>query len=87
MINIEKKLGNEAKKSMEKIRNNLIAKRWVKLFLSVYKDNNKYFQKLVSEDNKNKMSKKEEEKILNNQLQLWIKRIPILGNTNISTVK
>ena len=81
-----KELGKEARKSMENIRNNLIAKRWVKLFLSVYKDNNKYFQKLVSEYNKNKMSKKEEEKILNNQLQLWIKRIPILKRFNISKI-
>ena len=89
-----KELGNEARKSMEKIRNNLIAKRWVKLFLSVYKDNkdnkdnnDKYFKKLVSEDGRKKLSKEEAEKILNNQLKLWIKRIPILGNTNISTVK
>ena len=82
-----KRLGKQARKSMEKIRNNLITKKWVKLLLSVYKDNNKNFQKLVSEDNKNKISKEEAEQILNNQLKLWIKRIPILKNITLSKVK
>ena len=82
-----KKLGKEARKSMKKIRNNLIAKKWVKLFLSVYKDNNDFHPKLVSEDSKNKMNKKEAEKILNNQFQLWIKRLHFLKKTNLYKVK
>ena len=86
-----KELGKEARKSMEKIRNNLITKKWVKLLLSLYKDNKgnrgKYFKKLVSEDDKNKMSKEEAKQILNNQLQILIKRITIFGNTNISKFK
>ena len=82
-----KKLGKEARKSMKKIRNNLIAKKWVKLLLSIYKDNNNLYTKLVSEDNKNKMKKKEAEIILNNQLQLWTKRIHFFRNTNLDKVK
>ena len=82
-----KRLGKQARKSMKKIRNNLIAKKWAKLLLSVYKDNNKYFHELVSEDNKNKISKEEAEQILNNQFQLWIKRIPLLKNVTLSKVK
>ena len=82
-----KKLGKEARKSMKKIRNNLISKKWVKLLLSVYKDNNTLYKKLISEDDINKLKKKEAEKILINQLKLWIKRIHFLRNTNLDKVK
>ena len=34
-----KKLGREARNSMKKVRNNLIAKKWVKLLFAAYKDN------------------------------------------------
>ena len=82
-----KKLGKQARESMKKIRNDLIAEKWEKLFINVYKGNYKYYEKLMEEDNKNKMEKEEAEKILNNQLNLWINRIHDLGIININQIE
>ena len=82
-----KKLGKQARESMKKIRNDLITEKWEKLFINVYKGNYKYYEKLMEEDNKNKMEKEEAEKILNNQLNLWINRIHDLGIININQIE
>ena len=74
--NYRKKLGEEARISMKNLKNSLIAKRWVKLLLSVYNEN-----KLSSLDlsgTKKKISNYEAEKILHNQLKLIQKRISLL---------
>ena len=48
-----KQLGKEARESMKKCKNELIMKKWVKLLLSVYRGDDKYYQKLFSnEENK-----------------------------------
>jgi len=66
-----KKLGKEARKSMRKKTNKLIAKKWVKILLSVYRGNDKLFYEL-SDDNK--MSEKEANQIISNQLALLKRR-------------
>ena len=65
------KLGKEARESMKKRTNDLIAKKWVNVLLSVYKGNHKFFNKL---SNDNKISEEEANQILNNQLKLLQKR-------------
>ena len=71
-----KKLGKEARKSMKNHKNSIIIKKWIKLLLSVYKGNKSSFMRLSK--NKNAISEKEAEKILNNQIILLRKRRPIL---------
>lgn len=82
-----KNLGREARKSMKKIRNNIIAKKWSKLFISIYKGYGENYLKLASEKNKNKISQKDAEKILNYQFTLWKKRMSILKNINLKKLK
>ena len=82
-----KKLGKQARKSMKRISNYLIAKKWVKLLLSIYNGNNNYYQKLLSEKNKNSILQKEAEQIMKNQLQIWSKRLSNLKKININKVK
>ena len=74
---LRKYLGKEARKSMKKQRNEIIVKKWVKLLLSVYKGDDEAYHQLDL-GNKNKINKKEAEKILKNQLILLQKRIPDL---------
>ena len=63
-----KKLGKEARESMKNRKNILIAKRWVKLLLSVYKGDYKSYNKLRLSDKK--LSVEQAEKILKNQYEL-----------------
>ena len=65
-------LGMEARKSMEKRTNKLLAERWIKLLLAIYKDDKESIQKL----NENKITEEEAEQILNNQLKLIHLRLP-----------
>ena len=69
-----KRLGKEARESMKKRKNILIAKRWVKLLLSVYKGDDKSYNKLRLSDKK--ISDEKAENILKNQYELLIKRRP-----------
>ena len=71
-----KKLGKEARRSMKKHNNSIIAKKWVKLLLSVHKGNEAFFTKKF--EAQKTISGKQAEKILNNQLKLIQKRRPIL---------
>ena len=81
-----KKLGSEARKSIKQVRNNLIAKKWSKLLLSIYKGNNNYL-KLDSKRNRNKMSQQEAQIILNNQFKLWRNRLSILSYITLEKLK
>jgi len=83
--NLRKKLGKEARNSMKERKNVLIAKKWIKLLISVYKGNNESFIK-ISEDH-DKMAKKEVDKILNNQLILLKKRKPRLKHLTLEKLK
>ena len=79
-------MGKEARNSMKKIKNNLIIKKWVKLLLSVYKGEEKSYQKLLS-DNNDKISESEANKILNNQLKLLQKRNPYFKKLTLEKLK
>ena len=57
-----KRLGKEARNSMKNRKNELIAKRWVKIFLSVYKGDDKSYQKLLLSNNNDKVSENEQKK-------------------------
>ena len=62
-----KTLGDEARRSMKKIKNHIIIKKWIKLLISIYRGDEKY--KELTTENENKITEKEAEKILKNQLQ------------------
>ena len=85
--NYRKKLGKEARKSMEKHKNEFIVKKWVKLLLAVYKGNIESFRKLQKLDENNRISPKEAEDIINNQYILLKKRIPHLSNITLEQFK
>ena len=81
--NYRKKLGKEARKSMEKHKNEFIIKKWVKLFLTVYKGGVKSFRKLQQLDEINRVPKKQADNIINNQFILLKKRIPYFSNITL----
>ena len=66
-----KQLGKEARNSIKYHKNKLIAKKWIKLFLSVYKGDYESYNNLNSHAI---MSENEAEQILTNQLLLLQKR-------------
>ena len=68
---------------MEKKKNNLLVKRWIKLIYSVYKGDDKSLQEL----NQKVLKDEEAEQILYNQLNLIHKRIPKLKNATIEQLK
>ena len=81
------KLGREARKSMEKIGNKLIIKKWIKLLLSVYKGIDKSSYSNLFMDQYKKITEKEANTILNNQLKLLKMRIPFLSNITLEKLK
>ena len=81
-----KKLGNEARKSMKSLKNDIIAKKWVKLLLSIYREDEKLYKELISEDGYI-INDEEADKILNNQLQLLQKRNPYFLNVTLNQLK
>ena len=78
---LRKKLGREARESMKKRKNKLIAKKWIKLLLSVYENDDEVYEELVN--NKNKITDEEANQILNNQLKLLKKRRTIFKNITL----
>ena len=68
-----KELGKEARESIKNYKNNLIAKKWIKLLLSVYKGDYKSYKNLNTHII---VTKKEAKQILNNQLSLLKRRYP-----------
>ena len=82
-----KKLGKEARKSMKKLTNKIICKKWIKLLRSIYNGIDKYsFSNLLLDDRK-KLSEKEANIILNHQLNLLKKRVPKLNNLTLEKLK
>ena len=81
--NYRKKLGKEARKSMEKHKNEFIVKKWVKLLFAVHNGNIESFRKFQKLDENNRISKKQAENIINNQFFLLKKRIPYLSNITL----
>ena len=81
-----KKLGNEARKSMKSLKNDIIAKKWVKLLLSIYREDEKLYKELISEDGYI-INDEEADKILNNQLKLLQKRNPYFLNVTLNQLK
>ena len=68
-----KELGKEARESIKNHKNKLIAKKWIKLLLSVYKGDYKSYKNLNTHK---KVTRKEAKQILNNQLSLLKRRYP-----------
>ena len=60
-------MGDEARRSMKKIKNQVIIGKWIKLLISIYKGDEQYKQLTI--ENEYKITEKEAEKILKNQLQ------------------
>ena len=85
--NYRKRLGKEARKSMKKYKNEYIVKKWEKLLLSVYNGIDEYsFSKLFSNYYK-KITEKEANIILSNQLNLLKKRIPRFSQLTLEKLK
>ena len=76
---LRKKLGYDARVSMKQRNNEIIAKKWTKLLLSVYYRDEKTYQELLNESN-NKITIEQANNILKNQLNLLKKRMPIFKN-------
>ena len=70
--NYRKKLGAEARESIQKLNDNLLAKRWVKFLVSVYEEDDETYQEL----GKSGITEEKAEEILKNQLKLLQRRIP-----------
>ena len=68
------KLGQDSRLSMKRHTNQVIANRWVKLLISVYKGDNTLIQTLS--DNEEKITDIERDKILKNQFRLFLRRRP-----------
>ena len=68
------KLGQDSRLSMKRHTNQVIANRWVKLLISVYKGDNTLIQTLL--DNEEKITDIERDKILKNQFRLFLQRRP-----------
>ena len=81
-----KTMGNEARKSMKKFKNSIIMKKWIKLLVSIYKEDELSYNKLLSE-NKNKIKDEEAEKILHNQLKLLQKRDQFFIGINLDQLR
>ena len=81
------KLGKEARKSMQKHKNMLITKKWIKLILSVYNGiDSASIMKYIMNDYK-PMTKVEIDRILNNQLNLLKKRKPNFKDLTLENLK
>ena len=83
--NYRKQLGKEAFESMRKYNNDDIGDKWMRLILSTYLDN-AYYHRIQDED-KDLRNIKEDEEILNNQVNLLRNRIKGLKNLNNNNIK
>ena len=78
-------MGKEAREAMKNYDVDSIADKWMRLLLCAYLDET-YYHKIKEEDN-DLINLKDEEKILNNQIDLLKKRIKRLGNINSYDLK
>ena len=76
-----KKLGKEARQSMKKRNNKIIVKKWINLFSAVY--NGEQYKDYASDP----ISQDEIKVILNNQLNLMKKRMPIFRKKSLDELK
>ena len=65
---------------MKNHTNKRLIKKWTKLIMSVFRDDNTSFKKLC--EGEYKISDEERDKILNNQFKLFIKRKPEFSGMN-----
>ena len=80
-----KKLGNEARRSMKKIKNHVIIEKWIKLLKSIYKGDEQY--KKLTTENEYKITEKEAGKILKNQLQRLKRQDNFLREATLEQLK
>ena len=76
-----RKLGKEARESMKKRKNKYIVKKWIKMLVTVFYGEQYY------NDKSEKISQNEINIILNNQLNLMKKRIPIFRAKSLEKLK
>ena len=81
--NYRKELGESARKSMEKFKNELTIRKWVELILAIY-NGEYYYNKLRSEERK--ISEKEAINQIERQIQLLKMRIPKMQNISINDI-
>ena len=74
-------LGKKARNSMKEFNNDLLLIKWIKLILSIYNDDN-YYNELRKQDKI--LSQEKILNIINNQINLLKKRIPIFHNITIN---
>lgn len=82
---LRKKMGHEARESMKNKKNKLLADKWSRLLLSVYRDDDKIYQELLN--NKDKITDDEANQILYNQLLLLKKRLTFFKNITLEKFK
>ena len=85
--NYRKRLGKEARKSMKKYKNEYIVKKWEKLLLSVYNGIDEYSYSKLFTNYRKKITEKEANLILSNQLNLLKKRIPRFSQLTLEKLK
>ena len=73
-------LGNDARKSMKQFNNNLLLMKWIKLILSIY-NGDIFYNKMKEEDKY--ISENILFNVINQQIYLFKKRIPIFNNITI----
>ena len=82
--NYRNKLGKEARKSMQKIKNEMTLKKWIKLILAIFKGDY-YYKKMIYNDNK--ISKIQALNIINKQLNLLKKRKKQFQNITLNNLE
>ena len=79
-----KKLGREARKNMKKYKNEILAKKWINLLLSIYKGDN-YYNELRNEEKK--INDDDSKKIIENQIILLKQRNKKYQNITIQNIQ
>ena len=82
-----KKLGNEARESMKNLSNEIIVKKWLKLFLSIYNGLDPSSFSNLFEESYKRITEEEANIILNNQLNLLKKRKPNFKDLTLENLK
>ena len=74
LLNYEyrKKLGNEGRRNMKKFNNKILLKKWIKLLLSIYYNNDNFYENLRKIDKK--ISENMAQNFLKNQIKFLKKR-------------
>ena len=78
-----KKLGEQARESMSKFKNEIITKKWIELILAVYKGK-KFYKNLIKK--RKKISNKKAISIIKRQIKLFKKREPKFKNISFVNI-